>query len=186
LIFIFNLNNGGAKLNTQTQDVLIIAGSKKSDEKIINESGILKILETINISHALSYASAHRNQDELKAYVEEKILHGSKLLIGAAGMSAALPGDLAAKVKFRVPVIGVPLIASDAFDGLDALFSMIRMPAGVPLIIAGVGKPGLINAALIAAQIFSIFDDNIKKNLDKYLIDNHKEPKFDDVIFNGR
>ena len=99
-------------------------------------------------------------------------------------MSAALPGAIAAKTNFRIPVIGVPLVASDGIsNGMDALMSMIRLPPGVPVMVVGMGKTGLKNSALAAAQIIASTDNpaGVYEKLSTYISEKKKRPQINVV-----
>ena len=124
--------------------VSILAGSK-SDEKIYQKA--LSVLEENNIDHELKILSAHRNPDELDAYVKTT---DAKVFICVAGLSAALPGVVASKTT--KPVIGVPVSAK--LGGLDALLSIAQMPPGVP--VATVGIDNGKNAAFLAIRILNL------------------------------
>ncbi len=124
--------------------VAVIAGSK-SDEKIFNKA--TAVLEEQNIPYELKIISAHRNPEELDAYVNST---DAKVFICVAGLSAALPGVVASKTK--KPVIGVPVSAK--LGGLDALLSIVQMPPGVP--VASVGIDNGKNAALLAIRILNL------------------------------
>jgi len=102
------------------------------------------------IGHELNVLSAHRQPDEVAAYAKQARQRGLRVLIAGAGLSAALPGVLAAHTE--LPVIGVPLSSRlSAAGGLDAILSVIQMPPGVP--VAAVGLDNARNAALLAARI---------------------------------
>lgn len=117
--------------------------------------------------------SAHRNPDELAAFVKRIVDEADpQIAIGVAGMAAALPGALAGASKMQIPVIGVPLDE----DGID---SCAYMPPGVPVLMAGVGKPGLKNAALAAIQIEAMRSERIAAWLRDYLSANTPSAKFD-------
>ena len=90
---------------------------------------------------------------------------GIKVIIAGAGMSAHLPGAIASETI--LPVIGVPLPGS-ALSGIDALHSIVQMPAGVPVGTMAIGKPGAKNAAIFAVQILALSDSNIRERLLKY------------------
>jgi 5-(carboxyamino)imidazole ribonucleotide mutase len=123
--------------------VSILAGSQ-SDEKIYSKAA--EVLAQEGIPHEVKILSAHRQPDELDAYVK-----GSKanVFICVAGLSAALPGVVASKTK--KPVIGVPVDAK--LGGLDALLSIVQMPPGVP--VACVGIDNAKNAAYLAIRILT-------------------------------
>jgi 5-(carboxyamino)imidazole ribonucleotide mutase len=165
-----------------TAMVQIILGSN-SDEDELKNSGALDILNQCDVSWDLSILSAHRHPEELEAYCQEAIAvaSGTKIFIAAAGMSAVLPGVIAANIKFSLPVIGVALPSSEFPNAIDALLAITRMPGGCPVIFAGIGKAGLKNAALIAVQILSlqgdIFGDGMKKKLTAYFETYTKQPQ---------
>lgn len=123
--------------------VAVIAGSA-SDEKIYQKA--LETLAQENIDHELKILSAHRNPDELEAYVKAS---DAKVFICVAGLSAALPGVVASKTA--KPVIGVPVSAK--LGGLDALLSIAQMPPGVPVGCMGIDNAK--NAALYAIRILN-------------------------------
>ena len=124
--------------------VIIVAGSR-SDLSVIRESGLIKPLDAAGISCSLSVASAHRNPREVAALAMNNI-DDALVFIGVAGLAAALPGALAGATEMQVTVIGVPLDV----HGID---SCLYMPPGVPVLSCGVGKAGLKNAGIAAAQI---------------------------------
>lgn len=122
-------------------DVMIIAGSK-SDAKIVEETE--EVLKEKNIKYNVEYCSFHREPKRLQELVEKS---DAKVFICIAGLSAALPGAVAAYTK--KPVIGVPVSAK--LSGLDALLSITQMPKGVP--VACVGVDNGVNAAYLALRI---------------------------------
>jgi phosphoribosylaminoimidazole carboxylase PurE protein len=110
----------------------------------------LRELSERGIGHELNVLSAHRQPDEVAAYAKQARPRGLRVLIAGAGLSAALPGVLAAHTE--LPVIGVPLSSRlSAAGGLDAILSVIQMPPGVP--VAAVGLDNARNAAVLAARI---------------------------------
>ncbi len=150
--------------------VQIVLGSA-SDLEAVKASGISQTLTDIGISNAVSVCSAHRNAHELDEFAAQSIKEGTKLFIGAAGVAAALPGALAGLTKMTIPVIGVPLDES-------GITSTIFMPPGVPVLTTGVGKAGLKNAAVAAAQILAIGDEKVATGLSAYLEKTKKTPQF--------
>ncbi len=124
--------------------VAVIAGSK-SDENIVQKA--IKVLKEHKISYDYQVLSAHRNPDELDKYISQS---DAKVFIAIAGLSAALPGVIAAKTE--KPVIGVPVNAK--LGGLDALLSIVQMPPGVP--VATVGIDNGANAAHLAIRILKL------------------------------
>ena len=111
-------------------------------------------LEEFGIAHKMVVASAHRNPEKVTALIKQCEEQGYKIIIAAAGMSAALPGVVASQTK--LPVIGVPM-KSDLM-GIDSLLSIVQMPKGVPVACMSVGKHGAINAALYAKRILDLMD----------------------------
>ena len=111
-------------------------------------------LEEFGIAHKMSVASAHRNPEKVTKLIKQCEEQGYKVIIAAAGMSAALPGVVASQTN--LPVIGVPM-KSDLM-GIDRLLSIVQMPKGVPVACMSVGKHGAINAALYAKRILDLMD----------------------------
>lgn len=128
--------------------VSILMGSK-SDWAIMEEASL--ILEKFNIPHEVRALSAHRTPDALFEYLKSAEQRGVEVFIAAAGGAAHLPGVVAAKTL--LPVLGVPMPSSTFTDGLDALLSIVQMPAGIPVGTLAVGKAGAINSAILAATI---------------------------------
>jgi len=143
-------------------DVAIIMGSK-SDWDIMSHSA--NILTQLNIAHESKVISAHRTPALLDEYCSEAQQKGVKIFITGAGLAAALPGVVAAKTT--LPVIGVPLEAS-SLEGMDALLSIVQMPPGIPVGTMTIGKAGAINAALYAAAILALQDENIREKIQSY------------------
>lgn len=122
-------------------------------------------LEKLGIPHEVNVISAHRAPDRLAEYCEAARERGLKVIIAGAGLAAALPGVVAAKTA--LPVLGVPMPAG-ALDGLDALLSIVQMPPGIPVGTLAIGKPGAVNAALLAAAILALNDDGVRAALDEF------------------
>ena len=140
--------------------VLILIGSK-SDSKYAEECQ--NILNDLGIDSTLEISSAHRQPDRTDELSKTAAENGYEVVICMAGMSAALPGVVAARTK--LPVIGVPLPA--ALDGIDSLLAIAQMPSGVPVATMGIGKAGAKNAAILSARILAIKYDEIAKRLDE-------------------
>ena len=121
-----------------------------SDSDLEVMSSCIETLRELGIEYKLTVASAHRTPDRVAEYAQTAAERGVAVVIAAAGWAAALPGALAAHTN--LPVIGVP-ISSSPIGGLDALYSMVQMPPGVPVATVGIGEAGATNAALLAAQI---------------------------------
>ncbi|MBA2656599.1 MAG: 5-(carboxyamino)imidazole ribonucleotide mutase [Tatlockia sp.] len=131
--------------------VSILMGSK-SDWAIMEETS--QTLDHLGITHEARALSAHRTPDALFEYLKSAEERGVEVFIAAAGGAAHLPGVVAAKtIK---PVLGVPIPSSTFVNGLDALLSIVQMPAGIPVATLAVGKAGAINSAILAASILGI------------------------------
>ena len=129
----------------------IIVGSDSDLETMNN---CVDKLNELNIDNEIVTASAHRNPEKVTEYIKKWEATGYKIIIAAAGMSAALPGVVASQTN--LPVIGVPM-KSDLM-GIDSLLSIVQMPKGVPVACMSVGKHGAINAALYAKRILDIIN----------------------------
>ncbi len=110
--------------------------------------------------------SAHRTPQIAAEFAQNAANNGIKVIIAAAGMAAHLAGALAAKTT--LPVIGVPLISDSALQGIDAFLSTLQMPPGVPVATVAIGKAGAQNAAILAAQILALSDENIARKLQDF------------------
>ncbi len=124
-----------------------------------------RTLADLGVAHEVRIVSAHLTPGRLAEYAEGARARGLKVIIAAAGGAAALPGAIAALCP--LPVLGVPMHGW-ALEGLDALLSMVQMPAGVPVGTLAVGKPGAINAALLAAAIVALDDADVAAALDRW------------------
>ena len=131
------------------KDILFIIGSD-SDRKSV-EPGI-ELIKEKNLSYELHVFSAHRHLEKLLAFLKEKS-PGFKVIIAAAGLSAALPGVIASNVAN--PVLGIPLV-SGPLAGMDALLSILQLPKGIPTATMGIGKQGVLNAVHLAERIIKI------------------------------
>ena len=135
---------------------MIILGSA-SDFNVAEKA--IDILEILEISYDVRVASAHRTHEKVKKIVEESTTNGVEVFIGIAGLSAHLPGIIAANT--HKPVVGVPV--SVKLGGLDALFATVQMPVGAPVATVGVDRGE--NGAILAAQIIGIHDSKIRIRL---------------------
>ena len=133
-------------MSAPTPLVGVVMGSASDYETLAPACEILAELE---IPYEAQVVSAHRTPDWLFAYAESARQRGLRAIIAGAGGAAHLPGMLASKTL--VPVLGVPVVATP-LNGMDALLSIVQMPAGVPVATFAIGKPGASNAALFAAQ----------------------------------
>ena len=122
-------------------------------------------LERLGIAQEVRVVSAHRTPDLLFDYAAKAVGRGLKAIIAGAGGAAHLPGMLAAMTP--LPVLGVP-VESHALKGMDSLLSIVQMPAGVPVGTLAIGKPGAVNAALLAAAILALTDRNVAEALDAW------------------
>jgi 5-(carboxyamino)imidazole ribonucleotide mutase len=142
--------------------VAVVMGSK-SDWTCMQHAS--ETLNALSIPHEVTIVSAHRTPDRLFDFAATASTRGLKIIIAGAGGAAHLPGMLAAKTS--VPILGVPIDAT-SLQGLDALFSIVQMPGGVPVATFAVGRPGAINAALFAAGILALNDTVLHKALTHY------------------
>ena len=120
------------------------------------------LFDALKIGFAARIVSAHRTPERLVAFAKGAKAAGFKIIIAGAGGAAHLPGMTAALTA--LPVLGVP-IETTALGGQDSLFSIVQMPAGVPVGTLAIGKPGAINAALLAAAILALADPAIEARL---------------------
>ena len=130
----------------------IVMGSD-SDLGVMEETAA--ILRNFGIAFEITVASAHRTPRRAAEFAASARDRGIKVIIAGAGHAAHLAGAMAAHTT--LPVIGVP-IDSSAFQGLDALLSTVQMPPGIPVATVAVGKPGAVNAGILAAQILAVSD----------------------------
>ncbi|MDQ3074395.1 MAG: 5-(carboxyamino)imidazole ribonucleotide mutase [Pseudomonadota bacterium] len=130
----------------------IIMGSTSDWETMRHAAEMLELLQ---VDHETRVVSAHRTPQRLYDYAAGASERGMKLIIAGAGGAAHLPGMTAAITA--LPVLGVP-IESKALKGMDSLLSIVQMPAGIPVGTLAIGKPGAINAALLAAAILATND----------------------------
>jgi len=136
--------------------VMILLGSS-SDFAIAKKA--IDILETLCISYDIKVASAHRTHEKVKKIVTESTKNGIEVFIGIAGLSAHLPGIIAANT--HKPVVGVPVDVK--LGGLDALYASVQMPFGAPVATVGIDRGE--NGALLAAQIIGIHDEDVRNRV---------------------
>ncbi|GKV67019.1 MULTISPECIES: 5-(carboxyamino)imidazole ribonucleotide mutase [Sporosarcina] len=137
----------------------VIMGSKSDWETMKHAC---EILDELEVPYEKKVVSAHRTPDLLFEYAEQAEAKGLHVIIAGAGGAAHLPGMVAAKTL--VPVIGVP-VQSKALNGMDSLLSIVQMPGGVPVATVSIGKAGAINAGLLAAQMISTTDKELRSRL---------------------
>ena len=135
----------------------------KSDSEALKPT--LDILNELGIDYEVNVISAHRTPEKARQYGTTARDRGVEVIIAAAGGAAHLPGVLASWTT--LPVIGVPLAATE-LKGIDALYSIVQMPAGIPVATVAIGSAGAKNAAYLAAEILSLKYDNIRKAYEKY------------------
>lgn len=144
----------------QAPKVGIVMGSD-SDMAVMAKAA--DMLEELELDYEMRIISAHREPDELIAWTKGAEERGIRVMIAGAGMAAALPGMCAA--LFSLPVIGVPLSGKN-LDGMDAVFSILQMPPGIP--VATVAVDGAKNAAILAAKILAASDETLLERLKEY------------------
>jgi 5-(carboxyamino)imidazole ribonucleotide mutase len=142
--------------------VAIIMGSQ-SDWAIMQHAA--DTLAALGIGYEALIVSAHRTPDRLYKFAKGARRKGFKLIIAGAGGAAHLPGMTAALTS--LPVLGVPM-TTHALEGKDSLLSIMQMPAGIPVGTLAIGKPGAINAALLAAAVLALSDLRLAKRLDQW------------------
>ena len=139
----------------------VVMGSR-SDWEVMRHAS--DMLTQLGVPHECEVVSAHRTPDKLMQYASEAAGRGLEVIIAGAGGAAHLPGMCAAKT--HLPVLGVP-VGSDhsMLRGIDALLSIVQMPAGIPVGTLAIGKAGAINAAVLAASILALKHPPIRFNL---------------------
>lgn len=142
--------------------VAIVMGSK-SDTEVMKPTS--EILSGLGIEHEVKIISAHRTPEKARQFGLTARERGIEVIIAAAGAAAHLPGVLASWTT--LPVIGVPLPGS-ALQGVDALYSIVQMPGGIPVACVAVGSAGAKNAAYLAAQILGLKYDQIREAYEQY------------------
>jgi 5-(carboxyamino)imidazole ribonucleotide mutase len=143
----------------------IIMGSN-SDWPVMKHAA--DTLDQLGIGQEARVMSAHRTPDRIDDYCATARERGIKVIIAGAGMSAALPGVIAANTT--LPVLGVPM-ENAKVASLDGILSILQMPAGIPVGALAVGRAGAINAGLLAAAILALSDDDISAALDRFRAD---------------
>ena len=142
--------------------VSIIMGSQ-SDWPTMSHAA--ETLEALGIPYESKIVSAHRTPQRLYDFAHQAKDRGIQVIIAGAGGAAHLPGMTAAMTP--LPVFGVP-VESKALSGQDSLYSIVQMPAGIPVGTLAIGKPGAINAALLTASVLSLLDETISYKLDAW------------------
>ncbi|MCX8293046.1 5-(carboxyamino)imidazole ribonucleotide mutase [Phyllobacterium sp. 0TCS1.6A] len=143
-------------------DVAIIMGSQ-SDWATMRHAA--ETLDSLGVSHDDRIVSAHRTPDRLVEFARGARDAGFKVVIAGAGGAAHLPGMAAAMTP--LPVFGVP-VESKALSGQDSLLSIVQMPAGIPVGTLAIGRAGAVNAALLAAAVLALGDEDLARRLDAF------------------
>jgi 5-(carboxyamino)imidazole ribonucleotide mutase len=147
---------------TDRPPVAIIMGSQSDWETMKNAADTLEALE---ITYDARIISAHRTPDRMVNFAKGAKAEGFKVIIAGAGGAAHLPGMTASMTP--LPVFGVP-VQSKAMSGQDSLLSIVQMPGGIPVGTLAIGKAGAINAALLAAAVLALSDEDIADRLDEW------------------
>ncbi len=158
---------------SENPKILIVMGSD-SDLPVMQEAA--SVLSEFGITYEMRISSAHRSPVRTMALASEAAQRGIKIIIAGAGMAAHLAGVVAAKTI--LPVIGVPM-PGGALNGVDALYSTVQMPGGIPVATMAIGKAGAKNAGLFAVQILALNDAALTNALLEYRtqMDNEVERK---------
>jgi len=135
-------------------------------------SKAVDVLVEFSVPHQALVLSAHRMPDEMFAFAESANRRGLRAIVAGAGGAAHLPGMLAAKTT--VPVLGVP-VPSRHLSGLDSLYSIVQMPAGVPVATFAIGEAGATNAALFAVALLAAHDTSLAHSLDEFRSSRHHD-----------
>ena len=144
--------------------VAVVMGSKSD---LVKVEPAINLLKDFGVKVDVRILSAHRTPVELTNFISEANENGTEAIIAAAGMAAALPGVVASQTV--LPVIGLP-ISGSVLDGMDALYSIVQMPSGIP--VATVAINGSKNAAYLALQIIALKHNEVKEKLLKDRLDN--------------
>jgi 5-(carboxyamino)imidazole ribonucleotide mutase len=140
----------------------VVMGSKSDTEAV---QPVLDTLKELGIDYEVNVISAHRTPEKARQYGQTARGCGIEVIIAAAGGAAHLPGVMASWTT--IPVIGIPLPGGE-LKGIDALYSIVQMPAGIPVACVAVGSAGAKNAAYLAAEILGLKYENIRKAYDDY------------------
>jgi 5-(carboxyamino)imidazole ribonucleotide mutase len=152
-------------MTTQSPPVAIIMGSQ-SDWPVMRAAAA--VLDELGVAYEARVISAHRTPDRLYAFARGARGAGVKVIVAGAGGAAHLPGMTAALTT--LPVLGVP-ISTTALNGTDALYSIVQMPAGIPVGTLAIGEPGAVNAGLLAAKILALGDQNLAARVEAWRSD---------------
>jgi 5-(carboxyamino)imidazole ribonucleotide mutase len=156
-------------VHVSTPLVAVVMGSA-SDWPTMSKA--VDVLTELGVAHESAVLSAHRMPDEMFTFAEEAHERGLRAIIAGAGGAAHLPGMLAAKTI--VPVLGVP-VPSRHLSGVDSLYSIVQMPAGVPVATFAIGEAGATNAALFAVAMLAAHDPALAAALTEYRSRRHHD-----------
>jgi len=144
-------------------EVAVVMGS---DSDLPTMQCCIDTLKDFGVPTTVRIISAHRTPDVAADFADNAKANGIKVVIAAAGMAAHLAGSLAGRTP--LPIIGVPMQSSNGPSGLDALYSTVQMPPGVPVASMAIGKAGAKNSAIFAVQILALADETIAAKLDDF------------------
>ena len=150
-------------VNKNTNYLVGIIMGSQSDWEVMKEAK--DQLDELSITNEQLIISAHRTPNRILDCAKKSLENGIKVIIAGAGGAAHLPGMVASHTQ--IPVIGVP-IESTSLNGIDSLLSIVQMPKGIPVATVSIGKTGAKNAAILAAEILSLQDEQIRKNLSSW------------------
>ncbi|MBX9455215.1 MAG: 5-(carboxyamino)imidazole ribonucleotide mutase [Rhizobium sp.] len=150
-------------MTAECPPVAIIMGSQSDWETMKNAADTL---DALGVSYEARIVSAHRTPDRMVAFAKGARDEGFKMIIAGAGGAAHLPGMVASLTN--LPVFGVP-VQSKSMSGLDSLYSIVQMPAGIPVGTLAIGRAGAVNAGLLAARVLAVFDDELAERLDEWV-----------------
>ncbi|HBF29406.1 5-(carboxyamino)imidazole ribonucleotide mutase [Rhizobium sp.] len=142
--------------------VAIIMGSQSDWETMKNAADTL---DALGISYEARIVSAHRTPDRMFAFAKGARDEGFQVIIAGAGGAAHLPGMVASLTS--LPVFGVP-VQSKTMSGMDSLYSIVQMPAGIPVGTLAIGRAGAVNAALLAARVLALHDEDLFDRLEDW------------------
>ncbi len=151
--------------------VAVVMGSKSDTEAL---KPTLEVLNQLGIDYEVNVISAHRTPEKARQFGQSAREKGFEVVIAAAGGAAHLPGVVASWTT--LPVIGIPL-ASSELKGIDALYSIVQMPSGIPVACVAIGSAGAKNAAFLAAEILGLKHKRIRDAYDKFRSDLQGEYK---------
>ena len=145
---------------TEKRPVVGVVMGSDSDWPLLEDTA--KTLKEFGVPFELRVISAHRTPESAAEYAQSAVRRGLKVIIAAAGGAAHLAGILAAHTT--LPVIGIP-VKGGAMEGMDALLSIVQMPAGIPVATVALGRAGAVNASLLAVQILALGDSSLGRRL---------------------